>query len=81
MNNWKPISTAPKDRPILLVYRNYKGEKTVVKGGFDESKSSFKELVDLEYDYSDFRELYTPATHWLELPTWPLPPTDDNVMG
>ena len=81
MNNWKPISTAPKDggedHIFLIVYLNKDGEKEVCKGGFDNYDSCFSEYVDRgENNDGYFWTLPNPATHWQEIPEWPLPPLD-----
>jgi hypothetical protein len=55
MNNWQPISTAPKDRRILLYYPEPTNAPNIIIGYAGEH-NGHKEITH---------------THWMELPKPP----------
>jgi hypothetical protein len=60
---WQPISTAPKDRPVLVHILSDFGRKGVLMAEWQEWSDSFGV-------YSDGEPLRD-ATHWCELPEPP----------
>jgi hypothetical protein len=62
MNNWQPINTAPKDRRILLAYKN----KTVESGFYDDRYNLF--VCDSNWNTNRAQVKASQPIAWQELP-------------
>ena len=70
MNEWKPIETAPKDKPILGYLVN--GKMTVIQW-YDYGGNYGNWCVTVGGNYADSNDLYDEDTprFWMELPEPP----------
>lgn len=70
-NEWQPISTAPRDTPVLLFCPDKYGDMmTVTKLTQNRYYDPYWDLVEIG-SYTNNGDLDTAPTHWMPLP---LPP-------
>ena len=71
MNNWQPISTAPKDRRILLAYEYslfLSKTSNIITGQWDDANEIWEHDLYGHYSLDSIKE-YQPIA-WQELPVF-----------
>ena len=84
MNAWQPIATAPRDKTVLLGYRNSHGHWRTLRGEWFSLEEIYDHWEDPEGVDAGWFEMSVEAddvpnvwrtnpTHWMPLPAAPLP--------